>query len=307
MKGRLYLSALVATVAGTGAHAIDLGLLDDFEGSLPMTCVTDDWAVGIQQVPNPPIGVVGCGELESCCLVAQSMGGFGPGSRQVVLNETQWSGDYNAAGVNKIQMQAANASATETINLRVGVTNGVTCYVSTDAVILPPSQPGPGGLVFSSFLLDSSAMTEVSGNNCPTGGDSLTTVLSGVAQLRLLSSVSPSWLGDAIVSVLQVDAIESKSDADLDGINDDLDNCTNAANPNQADSDGDGFGNICDADLNNDCIVNAGDLGLFKSVFFTADPDADFNGDGVVNAIDLGALRVAFFAAPGPGLGACGD
>ncbi|MEO1574580.1 MAG: proprotein convertase P-domain-containing protein, partial [Pseudomonadota bacterium] len=78
------------------------------------------------------------------------------------------------------------------------------------------------------------------------------------------------------------------ADSDGDGIADDVDNCTLAANPDQTDSNGDGFGNACDADLNNDCVVNVVDLGLLRSVFFTADADADFNGDGIVNVVDLG-------------------
>ena len=47
-------------------------------------------------------------------------------------------------------------------------------------------------------------------------------------------------------------------------------------------------------------MVNAIDLGVFKSVFFTSNADADFNGDGLVNAIDLGILRTLFFNEPGP-------
>lgn len=89
-------------------------------------------------------------------------------------------------------------------------------------------------------------------------------------------------------------------DADNDGIADANDNCTLRANPNQRDTDNDGFGNLCDADLNNDNIVNVIDLGLFKQVFFSNDPDADFNGDGVVNAVDLGLLKLMFFQPPGP-------
>ena len=89
-------------------------------------------------------------------------------------------------------------------------------------------------------------------------------------------------------------------DTDGDGIADGADNCTLVANADQRDSNGDGYGNVCDADLNNDGVVNAVDLGIMRSVFFTADADADLTGDGVVNAVDLGSLRAAFFAAPGP-------
>ena len=89
-------------------------------------------------------------------------------------------------------------------------------------------------------------------------------------------------------------------DGDGDGVSDLADNCTLLANADQRDTDGDGYGNICDTDLNNDSITNVIDLGLFKAVFFTADADADFNGDGTVNVVDLGALKAFFFAAPGP-------
>ncbi|MFK7889051.1 MAG: hypothetical protein AB8G16_19505 [Gammaproteobacteria bacterium] len=89
-------------------------------------------------------------------------------------------------------------------------------------------------------------------------------------------------------------------DADNDLVYDMFDNCVNAANPQQIDADGDNFGNACDGDLNNDCIVNVADLGLMRAVFFTTDPVADLNADGMVNVLDLGLLRAAFFQPPGP-------
>lgn len=304
-------AVLLLASASAAYGQVQLGILDDFEGG-PEACLTDNWQEG-NQSPNPPTGILLCGELDSCCLEANSSGGFGPGSRQVVYNQSQWTGDYRAAGVNKIQMQLANASATETLNVRVGVSNGTSCYVSTAPVALPPNRPGPFGLILANFILDNSTMTSVSGNECSNPGqDDLETVLSNVTQLRVLSSSSPAWNGDAVVSTMQIDAVQSMADSDFDGVNDDVDNCTDVANPSQLDTNGDGYGNVCDPDLNNDCIVNFVDLGALKSAFFSTpgspnwDPDADFDGNLVVNFLDLSRMKSVFFAEPGPGQGACG-
>jgi hypothetical protein len=92
----------------------------------------------------------------------------------------------------------------------------------------------------------------------------------------------------------------SEPDTDEDGVIDALDSCINVANPGQEDSDGDGYGNACDADINNDCVVNFLDLGQLRSGFFGTDAVLDFNGDGAVNFLDLGIMRQVFFGAPGP-------
>jgi hypothetical protein len=103
-------------------------------------------------------------------------------------------------------------------------------------------------------------------------------------------------------------------DSDNDGIPDSSDNCTLVANGTlipdaggnvQLDTDGDGYGNICDADLNNDDIVNLSDYSLFLSVFGTtpttpAQENADFNGDGQVNLFDYSIFRSYFGQPPGP-------
>ena len=101
-------------------------------------------------------------------------------------------------------------------------------------------------------------------------------------------------------------ALGTVFDIDRDGIQDSLDNCVLESNPKQIDSDGDGYGNRCDADLDGDLVVNEVDLGLFKLAFHAPvgslnwNPSADFNGDQRVNVIDLGLLKQRFFEAPGP-------
>ncbi|MEL7449040.1 MAG: hypothetical protein AAFN78_07505 [Pseudomonadota bacterium] len=95
----------------------------------------------------------------------------------------------------------------------------------------------------------------------------------------------------------------SSADTDADGLPDTLDNCRLLANPDQRDSNGDGFGNRCDPDLDDDLNVSFSDLGLMKAVFFTTDADADLDGDGSVNFGDLGIMKAFFFGPPGPGAG----
>jgi len=92
-------------------------------------------------------------------------------------------------------------------------------------------------------------------------------------------------------------------DNDNDGVIDAEDNCLNADNLVQRDSDNDGFGNRCDADFNNDGTTNFSDFASFRQKFFSADPDADLNGDGVVNFSDFAIFRSLFNQQPGPAAG----
>ncbi|MEL7447639.1 MAG: thrombospondin type 3 repeat-containing protein [Pseudomonadota bacterium] len=90
-------------------------------------------------------------------------------------------------------------------------------------------------------------------------------------------------------------------DRDGDGVSDLQDNCIAVSNADQRDTNGDGFGNVCDTDLNNDGVVNFSDLQELKMVFFDAgDLDADFNGDFVVNFLDLIVMKETFFGFVGP-------
>ena len=89
-------------------------------------------------------------------------------------------------------------------------------------------------------------------------------------------------------------------DADGDGVLDNADNCTEVANADQRDSNGDGYGNVCDPDLDGSGIVNFADVGLMKAVIFTSDANADLDGDGIVNFRDVGILKAFIFRPPGP-------
>ena len=117
--------------------------------------------------------------------------------------------------------------------------------------------------------------------------------------VAVFSDLSSDLVANDLNATADVFAFDLE-DTDGDGVLDFRDNCLEVSNADQRDSDGDNFGNACDADLNNDNIVNVIDLGILRLAFFSADADADFNGDGVVNVIDLGVMRLSFFLPPGP-------
>lgn len=90
-------------------------------------------------------------------------------------------------------------------------------------------------------------------------------------------------------------------DRDGDAVDDAYDNCVFVPNADQRDTDRDGFGNRCDADLDGDGAVTVLDFAPFSTVLFSADEDADFDGDGVVGTIDF-ALFLQMLGRPaGPG------
>ena len=89
-------------------------------------------------------------------------------------------------------------------------------------------------------------------------------------------------------------------DTDGDGIPDDEDNAVFVPNADQRDTDGDGYANIIDADLNQDMVVDFFDLSMLDGTFFTSDANADFNGDGIVDFFDLSLMDGMFGQAPGP-------
>ena len=90
-------------------------------------------------------------------------------------------------------------------------------------------------------------------------------------------------------------------DTDGDGIDDSVDNCSTVPNPDQRDTNGDGFGNICDPDLDNNGTVNFADIALWIPFFNSATlGDADFNGDGIAGFSDYALFPQYFLQPPGP-------
>lgn len=105
--------------------------------------------------------------------------------------------------------------------------------------------------------------------------------------------------------------LRSGADSDGDGVIDQVDNCVNVPNADQRDTNQDGFGNICDADLNNSLLVTTADFAIMRSVLnqsagsSATAADADMNGSGTVTTGDVALFRVRINTVPGPSGHAC--
>jgi uncharacterized protein (TIGR03790 family) len=120
------------------------------------------------------------------------------------------------------------------------------------------------------------------------------------------------YVGDPLMTV-QTPVTVPTGDRDFDGIPDSTDNCTEMPNPDQRDTNADGFGNLCDADIDGDGIVTTSwgviypltRRGDVEWIALSAqngpyDPNYDLDGNGKVDAGDVSISQLVLFRPPGP-------
>ena len=101
------------------------------------------------------------------------------------------------------------------------------------------------------------------------------------------------------------------ADTDGDLVGDDLDNCLLVINPDQRDTNMDGYGNVCDYDYDNNGTVKAPDFVELALAFgarlteasYREDLDVDANGE--IGSLEFVGLSLGFNSPPGPSGLAC--
>jgi len=197
-KNVFFLPALMfcLMLAAVNSRAINKLQIDDFEDGTVM-----GWSEGGSSL-NPPVNITTGGPAGTGDNYLQniSSGGSGAGSKMVMFNTAQWSGNYVTAGITQIYAAMANFGANP-LSMRVAVQGpGNTRYGSATAVNLPAD----GQWYPASFTLTGGGLSLISGS------ETLATVLSNVNTIRILSNAGgPNWHGESISATLGVDNINA--------------------------------------------------------------------------------------------------
>lgn len=193
---------LFAFISSTAIAQVTAGQVDDFESDT----TTQGWFEGGSS-PNPPVHVSTGGPMGSgdAYLSAESAGGGGPGSRQVIRNVAQWSGDYTTEGIVAIRMQVRAVG--NDLNIRVAMDGDGGRITSTNSVLVA------AGSGWTNVEIPIS-----SANMQTAGGFDVDLTLGNCQEMRILSAASPAYIGDNISGFMELDNIEAATTLSVDDV-----------------------------------------------------------------------------------------
>ena len=190
----LFCLALILIATSLTARAVTLGQVDDFQDG-----TAQNWRIGVGPVGNVANGgPTGAGDRY---IQYTSTGGFGVQSRMIVFNDSQWTGNYLGSGTTSIALDLANFGA-QSLSVRLAFrdTDGSGYSATTPFSLAADSQ-----WHHTAFTLTAGNFTAI-GSPSVSFNDLLT---SFTGQLRILSSSSPSLLGDPVAATLGIDNVQA--------------------------------------------------------------------------------------------------
>jgi len=147
------------------------------------------------------------------------------------------------------------------------------------------------------FFIFGSSRAKVADNLNIDSGSTISDIIKEIAKHATLYDAMwpmPDYSEDEIIkwinlSIGRVEIIHGQIDPDYDGVASIVDNCPYTCNPNQADSDSNGIGDVCDPndDVDNDgdgYTENQGDLNDSDNTIFPGSPE--ISSDGIDNDND---------------------
>jgi hypothetical protein len=185
------------------SSAVTLGQIDDFQDG-----TVQGWLVGfpgVQPLNVPTGGPAGAGD-HYLLLTADGAPGQDPNNKLVVINQTQWSGNFLAAGVNAVNLWVNNLGATD-LYLRLYVADDTirqpaNTAISTNPVFLPAGS----GWAAAHFPLNPAHLTALRGN--------VQQALTNAREVRIFHNPAAAFPGPIVVASLGVDNIRaSRQDA----------------------------------------------------------------------------------------------
>jgi hypothetical protein len=199
-RALLVLAACLLQPAVTAA--VTLGQIDDFQDG-----TTQNWAIGATGTPATPVnipdgGPAGAGDAY-LLLTALGSGSPNVGNRLSVINETQWAGNYLAAGVNAVGMMVKNLGSTD-LSLRLLVAVAAPQgFAPTDVAIStkPVFLQAGSGWTAVVFPIAPANLTALAG--------SVQTALGNAAELRIFHNPAAGFPGPRVVASLGVDDIHA--------------------------------------------------------------------------------------------------
>ncbi len=171
--------------------AVGLDQIDTFSSAL-----LENW-----NGASPDIAFGGLGGTNDPYLILNSTGSGASGGKMVAHNNSQWAGNYQAAGIGRVAFKAINLGS-KSLSLRAVLKTGfgrTAGYCSTTPFLLSPDGMWHRGV----FQLSEPAMTLVNSTSL-----TFNSLFASVGELRFLHSSAPGVIGDPIEATLGLDNIQ---------------------------------------------------------------------------------------------------